>query len=108
MAQNLVMIELTWFEEYLTDTCGLATATRDSRTQHVGAFLSHVGGTDTMSVLWLLATDIDAYFSTLGSRQRPASLRIACNSLRSYFRYRAVRGDETDGLAQGNADHQRY
>ncbi|MEX0828270.1 MAG: hypothetical protein WD005_04895, partial [Haliea sp.] len=52
-----------------------------------------------MSISPLTATDIDAYFSTLVTRLRPASLRGLCNSLRSYFRYRALQGDETAKLA---------
>lgn len=99
MSQDPVSIELARFDEYLKCTCGLTPNTRESRAQHVGAFLSHRGGTDNRSIPTLSTTDIDAYFSTLVSRLRPASLRIVCNSLRSYFRYRALCGDETVGLA---------
>jgi len=94
-----VKIELARFDGYLTDTCGLAPATRGSRAQHVVAFLTHVCGTDAPNISQLLASDVDSFFAALSSHLRPASLRIVCNSLRSYFRYRAVRGDETDGLA---------
>ena len=99
MAKDPVTIELTRFDGYLTDTCGLAPATRGSRAQHVVAFLTHVCGTDAPNISQLLASDVDSFFAALSSHLRPASLRIVCNSLRSYFRYRAVRGDETDGLA---------
>lgn len=98
-AQDPVKVELSQFNEYLTETCGLAPATRDSRTKHVTAFLTHVYGTNHPSISQLSTTDIDSFFAAQSSRLRPASLRTVCNSLRSYFRYRAVRGDSTDGLA---------
>jgi site-specific recombinase XerD len=99
MERYPVKIELARFDEYLADSCGLAPATRDSRAQHVRAFLAHVCGTGAPSISQLSATDVDSFFAALSSRLRPASLRIVRNSLRSYFRYRAVRGDEADGLA---------
>jgi hypothetical protein len=38
MARDPVKIELARFDEYLTDICGLAPATRDSRAQHAALF----------------------------------------------------------------------
>ena len=99
MDQDPVAIELDRFGDYLTGTCGLTPATRDSRTQHVGAFLSQACGTGTPNISQLSATDLDAFFAELSLRLRPASLRVVCNSLRSYFRYRALCGDATAGLA---------
>lgn len=99
MVQNPVAIELEQFRDYLTDACGLSPATRDSRAKHVGAFLVQVCGTDTPNVSQLSATDVDVFFAALSSRLVPASLRTVCNSLRSYFRYRALCGDATAGLA---------
>lgn len=99
MAQDPPTIELERFGDYLRDTCGLSPATRDSRARHVGAFLAHVCGTDAPNISQLSATDIDVFFAALSSRLVPASLRAVCNSLRSYFRYRALCGDATTGLA---------
>ena len=42
---------------------------------------------------------MDAFFAELSSHLRPASLRAICNSLRSYFRYRALLGEPTAALA---------
>lgn len=94
-----VAIELDLFGDYLTGTCGLTPATRDRRVQHVGAFLRHAFGTNAPRVSQLSATDLDAFFAALSSRLQPASLRIVCNSLRSYFRYRTLCGDAIPGLA---------
>jgi site-specific recombinase XerD len=99
MVQNPAAIELDRFGDYLTDTGGLAQATRDSRVQHVGPFLARACGTDAPDVSRLSATDVDAFFAALSPRLRPASLRVVCSSLRSYFRYRTLRGDVTAGLA---------
>jgi len=99
MAQDPATIELERFGDYLRDTCGLSPATRNSRARHVGAFLAHVCGTDAPNISQLSATDIDVFFAALSSRLVPASLRAVCNSLRSYFRYRALCGDATTGLA---------
>ncbi len=81
MERDPVKIELARFDEYLTDTCGLAPATCDSRAQHVEAFLAHVYGTDSLSISQLSTTDVDSFFTALGSRLRPASLRIACKTV---------------------------
>lgn len=99
MEQDPVTIELVRFDQYLKDICGLTPNTRESRAQHVGAFLSHVWGAYSLSIARLSATDVDAYVASLHTRLKPSSQRIVCNSLRSYFRYRAVMGDQTTGLA---------
>lgn len=99
MDQDPVAIEIDRFGDYLTGTCGLTPATRDRRVQHVGAFLARAFGTEAPCVSQLSATDLDGFFAVLSSRLRPASLRIVCNSLRSYFRYRSLCGDATAGLA---------
>lgn len=96
--QDPLTVELDRFGSYLIDTCGLTPATRDSRRQYVGAFLANACDADTLNVSQLSASSVDAFFATLSSHLGPASLRIVCNSLRSYFRYRAMHGDVTTGL----------
>lgn len=92
-------IEIDRFGDYLKSTCRPTPATRDRRVQHVGAFLSREFSTEAPCVSQLSATDLDGFFAALSSRLRPASLRIVCNILRSYFRYRSLCGDATAGLA---------
>lgn len=99
VATDPVAIELERFGDYLTNTCGVAPATRDVRVQHVGAFLFHAFGTQTPVVEQLSATQLDVFFAELSLRLRPASLRAVCNSLRSYFRYRALLGQPCARLA---------
>lgn len=98
-ASNPVTVELERFGEYLSNICGVATATRDGRLQHVGAFLVREFGTQTPDISQLSAAQLDAFFAELSSHLRPASLRAVCNSLRSYFRYRALLGESTAALA---------
>jgi site-specific recombinase XerD len=96
---NPVAVELERFGEYLTNICGVALATRDGRVQHVSDFLVREFGTQTPLVAQLSAAKLDTYFADLSLRLRPASLRAVCNSLRSYFRYRALLGESTASLA---------
>lgn len=99
VATDPVTVELARFADYLTNLCGMAPATRDSRVQHMRAFLVHTFGTDTPIVSGLSLTQTDAFFAERCARLRPSSLRVLCNSLRSYFRYRALLGEPTDRLA---------
>lgn len=98
-AVDQVAVELERFGVYLTNTCGLAPATRCSRVQHVGPFLVWAFGTQAPMVSQLSVTQLDTFFAELATRLCPASLRVACNSLRSYFRYRALLGESTAALA---------
>lgn len=99
VATDPVAIELGRFGDYLTNICGVAPVTRDGRVKHVGAFLAHTFGTQAPIVSQLSAIQLDAFFAELSAHLRPASLRAVCNSLRSYFRYRALLGEPTAGLA---------
>ena len=99
VAADPVAVELERFGDYLTNTCGVAPVTRDGRVKHVGAFLVQTFGTQTPVISQLSAAQLDAFFAELSSHLRPASLRAICNSLRSYFRYRALLGEPTAALA---------
>ena len=94
-----VAVELERFGEYLSNTCGLAPNTCDSRIQHVGRFLVHEFGNQTPMLAQLSVARLDTFFSELSSHLRPSSLRVVGNSLRSYFRYRALLGESTSALA---------
>jgi integrase/recombinase XerD len=99
VAADPVADELERFGNYLTNTCGLASTTRSRRVKHAGDFLVHAFGTQTPVVSQLSAGQIDSFFDKLSSHLRPVSLRAVCNSLRSYFRYRALLGESTAGFA---------
>lgn len=99
MVADPVAIELERFGEYLSNICGLAPVTRDRRVHHVGTFLVRQFGAATPLIAQLSAARLDTFFAELSSHLRPASLRAVGNSLRSYFRYRALLGESTAVLA---------
>lgn len=96
-----VAVELERFGEYLSNICGLAPVTCDRRVQEVGAFLVRVFGAQPPVISQLSAARLDEFFAELSSHLRPASLRVVGNSLRSYFRYRALLG-ESDRRPDGS------
>lgn len=93
-----VDVELRRFGEYLSNVCGLASSTCDSRIQHVRAFLVYEFGTEPLLISQLVAARVEEFLAELSTRLCPASLRVVGNSLRSYFRYRALLGEPTDAL----------
>jgi site-specific recombinase XerD len=97
-AADPIEVELKRFGDYLTNTCGLAPLTRDRRVQDVCAFLVRVFGSEAPVLSQLSAALLDAFFTDLSSRMKPVTLRVVGNSLRSYFRYRALLGDRTAAL----------
>jgi len=97
-AKTPVAIELEEFASYLTSICGVAPATCDRRVQDVGAFLVRTFGTQPPILSQVAVAQMDAFFVERSAHLRPGSLRGCCNSLRSYFRYRALLGESTAGL----------
>ena len=93
-----VAVELERFGEYLANVCGLAPATRERRVKQVGAFLARAFGSQPPALSLLSGTVLDEFFDELSIHLRPASLRVVGNSLRSYFRYRALLGEPTAAL----------
>jgi site-specific recombinase XerD len=98
-AKDPVAVELERFGEYLSNICGLAPVTRDRRVKQVGAFLVRAFGTQPPVVSQLSGALLDEFFAELSAHLRPASLRVVGDSLRSYFRYRALLGEPTAALA---------
>ena len=94
-AATPLAIELARFGDHLRDTCGLAPQTILYRTRHVAAFLAGRFGSVTPKINELGAKDIDTFLDGLADRWRPASRKVICASLRSYFRYRTMLGDDT-------------
>ena len=87
--------ELEHFDDHLRCTCGLAPPTCAYRGRHVAAFLVSCFGNAPLEIGRLLAGDIDAFLKGLAARWKPASRKVICTSLRSYFRFRALLGDDT-------------
>lgn len=90
-----IAAELERFDDHLQHTCGLAPLTRTYRGRHVAAFLVSCFGNQPLEIERLAAGDIDAFLKGLAVRWKPASRKVICTSLRSYFRFRALLGDDT-------------
>ncbi len=87
-----IAAELGRFDDHLRHTCGAAQMTCTYRCRHVAAFLASCFGTEPLEIGRLTAGDIDAFLKGLAARWKPASRKVICTSLRSYFRFRALLG----------------
>lgn len=94
-----ITAELDRFGDYLQNICGVAPQTNARRCKDVGALLAYCFGAEPLVLSPLSGAQIDAFLATLIPGLRPASLRVVCNNLRSYFRFRALLGESTDALS---------
>ncbi|MEO4016101.1 site-specific integrase [Pseudomonas rossensis] len=99
LGDDPITAELGRFDEYLQNICGVAPQTNARRCKDVGALLIHCFGAEPLVLSPLSGAQIDAFLATSIPRLRPASLRVVCNNLRSYFRFRALLGESTDALS---------
>jgi integrase/recombinase XerD len=90
--------ELHHFDHYLTQVCGLKRATCHDRLQHIRAFLLKRFADGKIKINALKPVDIMQFISKYTQRWTASSKRHACNSLRSYFRFKALQGKHTAGL----------
>ena len=91
-------IEIKRFSDHLRNTCGLAPQTIFYRARHVAVFLAMRFGRDPPRICDLVSQDIEAFLATLADRWKPTSRSVICASLRSYFRYHAMLGNDTRQL----------
>jgi len=98
-AASPIQAELERFGEHLLHTCGLAPETCARRRQEVEIFLQDQFGARPPTMSKLSALQVEGFVTERARQRRPASLRITCISLRSYFRFRALLGDATKPLA---------
>lgn len=89
-----VAVELARFGAYLTQTGGLVPSTCHKRTRHLGGFLTRQDVAAGPVLPRLTVARLEAFVEGQCQHLRPASIRDVCNSLRSYFRYRTVCGDQ--------------
>ncbi|WP_322041413.1 site-specific integrase [Burkholderia diffusa] len=88
-------IELQRFHDHLQNLCGLASSTCTYRVRHLEAFFTSRFEGNVPSIERLTIGDIDSFLHDLGARWKPSSRGVICTSLRSYLRFRAMRGDDT-------------
>jgi hypothetical protein len=90
--------ELQRFGAYLTEVRGLSIATRDTRLRHVRDFLRSRFGGAAVEIGDAEPADIARFMMVYTVDWKPASVRSAGNSLRSYLHYKAVLGTQTTAL----------
>jgi len=91
-------LELNQFRQYLRDTCGFAETTIYYRVKHLSEFLEHRFGSGPVNIGCITPSDIESCVIDYAKRWRPASLGVIRGSLKSYLRFRALRGDQTRHL----------
>lgn len=90
--------ELMKFRCYLSETCGFAESTIFYRLRHIGDFLERQFGAGEIDIDSIASADIDKCVMNYAKRWRPSSLGVIRASLRSYFRFCSLRGDQTRHL----------
>ncbi|MBZ5617046.1 MAG: site-specific integrase [Acidobacteriia bacterium] len=87
------------FEHYLQQVCGLKPATCVARLKHVRSFLLDRFGTRGIRMCMLKPIDVIRFMRKHTERWGASSKRQAANSLRSYFRFKALHGEHTASLS---------
>jgi integrase len=90
--------EVARFNQYLTEVCGLSPATRLPRVRQVSDFLVDRFGTSPLQLDLIVPTDVADFIARYTAGWKPGSIKCAGISLRSYFAFRTVQGDQTTAL----------
>ncbi len=93
-----VSAELEQYRHYLTDICGLAQSTCYYRVKHVRNLLMHCFGAGAVDISRMTTRDIEDCITEYAKRWKPISLATIRTSLKSYLRFRALLGDQTQSL----------
>jgi len=98
LVPHLIVTELADFDRYLANVRGLAVATRSGRLRHLRDFLLAQFGTRSLQLDLLKPADVVDFMMSYTAGWAPASIKQTNNSLRSYFGFRAIQGDEVRSL----------
>ena len=90
--------ELDEFVRFLTDVRGVAAPTQRARFLHVRAFLRDRFANEPIWLDSLKPAQVADFVLRYAANWTPASKKALGNSLRSYFRYRTLQGDQTAPL----------
>jgi len=91
--------EICRFGHYLTQVCGLSPATCSVRLQRVRAFLLDGFATGRIRISTLKPADVIRFLAKYTQGWAASSKRAAGDSLRSYFRFKALQGEHTAALS---------
>jgi site-specific recombinase XerD len=90
--------EIRRFEHYLTQVCGLSPATCTARIKLVRAFLLDQFSAGRVCTRVLRAPEVVRFLRKYTQGWKASSQRDVGNSLRSYFRFKALHGERTTTL----------
>jgi integrase/recombinase XerD len=93
-----IAADLGEFARYLVEVRGLSPSTQQCRIRHIRAFLRDIVPTRPIRLASLEATRVSKFFMTYATHWTPSSKKTLGNSLRSYFRYKTLRGERTAHL----------
>lgn len=82
---------LAEYDEHLRDTCGMAESTRHHRLRNAREFLEHTYKKNEIDLNALIPGHVLDYMSMRASGLKPGSVKAMGSSLRSFFRFLAVR-----------------
>lgn len=88
------------YEQYLTETCGLADTTREVLIWHVSTFLTARFERRSPKLKSLQPADFINYVMASAHRWKPASRRSAAGALRSFLRWAQLHGLCTAALVE--------
>jgi len=90
--------ELRRFHQYLTQVCGLRPTTCAARGKYVQALLRMHWATGGNPHTKLTPAEVARFVAVYTDGWAPASQRVVGDGLRSYFRFRALRGEHSAAL----------
>lgn len=90
--------EIEDFDNYLIDVRGLSLATRLPRVRQVRDFLINHFGTGPVDLNSINPADVARFMFLYTEGWKPGSIKGAGISLRSYFTFRAIQGEQTTAL----------
>jgi site-specific recombinase XerD len=93
-----IVTELGEFTHFLAEVRGLSPSTQQCRLRHIRAFLRDRFPTGPIRLESLEATQVSRFVMTYATHWTPSSKKALGNSLRSYFRYKTLRGERTAHL----------
>jgi len=95
---DTIAAELADFDRHLADVRGLAASTRVVRLRHVLDFLTGCVGAGPVTLTALAPADVARFMARHTAGLAPGSIKGVGISLRSYFLFRAMRGEQTKTL----------
>lgn len=94
-----IAAELAEYKQHLLEVRGLSNSTCTTRLRHIRDFLEDRFGTGPLRVSTLTPVDVARFVARYTQQWAPVSIKTIGHSMRSYFRFLAIRGASTKGLA---------